>query len=151
MSETPRHNVDFPLDGRLLDSVSDEELVELFDRAPRLHEFSTTKIFRIPKPLVLKGGPNVAASQARNMVFAAESLRLPVSKVHRSFTASVPQSYSDESEDGHFIVMDYIAGSTLEEAYSFVEMVLSKLSDRHDQLARRKAAIAYGLSTGRLL
>ena len=34
---------------------------------------------------------------------------------------------------------------------SFVEMVLSKLSDRHDQLARRKAAIAYGLSTGRLL
>ena len=34
---------------------------------------------------------------------------------------------------------------------SFVEMVLSKLSDRQDEMARKKAAIAYGLSTGRHL
>jgi hypothetical protein len=93
----------------------------LFDRAPRLHHFSTTKIVRISKSLVLKGGPNVAASQARNMVFAAESLLLPVPKVHRSFTASVPQSYSDESEDVHFIVMDYIAGPTVEESWHSLE------------------------------
>lgn len=31
------------------------------------------------------------------------------------------------------------------------EMVLSKLSDRHDEMARQKARIAYGLSTGKYL
>ncbi|KAB5530397.1 hypothetical protein GE09DRAFT_1147837 [Coniochaeta sp. 2T2.1] len=119
--ESVKDNVDFPLDGRLLDPVSDEELVALFHTAPRLHKFSATKIVRISKSLVLKGGPDVAASEARNMVFAAESLRLPVPKVHRSFTASVLQSYSDETEDGHFIVMDYIAGPTVEESWHSLE------------------------------
>jgi hypothetical protein len=33
----------------------------------------------------------------------------------------------------------------------FVEMVLSKLSDRQDEMVRQKARIAYGLSTGRRL
>jgi len=33
----------------------------------------------------------------------------------------------------------------------FAEMVLSRLSDRQDEIVRQKAAIAYGLSTGRHL
>lgn len=55
------------------------------------------------------------------MIFAAEYLHLPVPKVHRTFTASVPQSYSTEYEDGHFIVMDYIAGPTVQEAWPSLE------------------------------
>ena len=119
--ESIRDDVSFPLDDQDLGSVSDEELVRLFNTAPRLHHYSANKIVRISNSLVLKGGPSVAASEARNMSFAAGPLQLPVPKVHRSFTASVPDPYSGGNTDGHFIVMDYIAGPTVEESWPALE------------------------------
>ncbi|KAH8905473.1 hypothetical protein BR93DRAFT_798495 [Coniochaeta sp. PMI_546] len=80
-----------------------------------------TKVVRISKSLVLKGGPTLAAPQARNMIFALETLRLPVPKVHRAFTASVSLLYKSKKTDGHFIVMDYIAGPTVQEAWPSLE------------------------------
>jgi len=139
-----KDNVNFPLDGQVFESVSDEKLVALFNTAPRLHHYSSNKIVRISKSLVLKGGPDVVTSEARNMVFAAESLGLPVPKMHRSFTASVPQSYSTDMVDGHFIVMDYIAGPTVEESWQ------SLGKDARESTARQVADMIKTMQSCRL-
>jgi len=134
----------FPLDDRDFNSVANEELVALFSTAPRLHEFSLNKVVRISKTLVLKGGPSVMPSQAENMIFATELLHLPVPQVRRSFTASVPVPYGNNiTEDGHFIVMDYVAGRTVEESWPALgqdarDSVIQQVADMIEKMQSRR-------------
>lgn len=48
------------------------------------------------------------------MILASQSLHLPVPKVHRTFTADIPDINDKGKVPGHFIVMDYIPGPTVE-------------------------------------
>ncbi|KAF5645177.1 kinase-like (PK-like) [Fusarium sp. NRRL 52700] len=115
----------FPLDERDIASVSDEELLSAFLTAPRLHDYGDIIIPRISKHLVIKGGPGVAKSEAENMKFALETLGLPIPKVHHAFTAEIPED-PDLPEtplvEAHFIVMDYIKGSTIDKSWQSLDM-----------------------------
>lgn len=114
----------FPLYGKDIASVSDEELLSAFLTAPRLHDYGNVIIPRISKHLVIKVGPGVAKSEAENMKFASETLSLPIPKVHRAFTAEIPED-PDLPEtplvEGHFIVKDYIKGSTIDKSWQSLD------------------------------
>ncbi|TVY93562.1 hypothetical protein LAWI1_G003803 [Lachnellula willkommii] len=107
----------FPLNERQLSSVSNQELINMLSTAPKLYEYGAVTIVRLSKYLVLKGGRRVSPSEARNMIFAADSLHLPVPKVHRSFAADIPAIGGISKVKGFFIVMDYISGPTVEECW----------------------------------
>ncbi|KAI0141872.1 kinase-like domain-containing protein [Xylariaceae sp. FL1272] len=104
----------FPLDGQDTSTVAEAQLFKAYSMAPRLHEYGGIKITRASKSLAIKGGLGVSKSEAENMKFAAEVLGLPVPKVHRTFTANIPNMHGSRETTGYFIVMDYIAGSTVE-------------------------------------
>lgn len=53
------------------------------------------------------------------MIFARDVLHLPVPKVHRTFTAAIP--YAGNTIEGHFIVMDYIFGPTVETCWKSLD------------------------------
>ncbi|TVY52708.1 hypothetical protein LCER1_G008554, partial [Lachnellula cervina] len=110
-------NILFPLNERELSSVSNQELINMLSTAPKLHEYGAVTIVRLSKYLVLKGGRRVSPSEARNMVFAADSLHLPVPSVHRSFAADIPAIGGRGKVMGFFIVMDYISGPTVGECW----------------------------------
>ncbi|EXM16104.1 Protein kinase-like domain superfamily [Fusarium oxysporum f. sp. vasinfectum] len=114
----------FPLYGKDIASISDEELLSAFLTAPRLHDYDNVIIPRISKHLVIKVGPGVAKSEAENMKFASETLGLPIPKVHRAFTAEIPED-PDLPEtplvEGHFIVKDYIKGSTIDKSWQSLD------------------------------
>lgn len=92
-----------------LSAVSDQELERLFFTAPKLHEFGAVTVVRLSQSLVIKGGQGVTPSESQNMIFAAESLHLPVPQVHHTFTADLPGLATAGLEKGYFIVMDYDA------------------------------------------
>lgn len=52
----PSPNGAFPLDEVNLDSVMNEALEGFLETAPLLHRFSGTRVVRLSKDLVLKGG-----------------------------------------------------------------------------------------------
>lgn len=56
------------------------------------------------------------------MIFAAESLHLPVPKVHRTFTADIPGISDGQPVNGHFTVMDYVPGPTVEECWDSLDV-----------------------------
>jgi aminoglycoside phosphotransferase (APT) family kinase protein len=89
--------------------------------APKLHEYGGVTIVRLSKSLVVKGGEGVALSESQNMIFAAESLHLPVPRVYRTFTAAIPDNFSGQLVKGHFIVMDYVSGPTVEESWDSLD------------------------------
>ncbi|KAJ9155196.1 Protein kinase-like domain protein [Pleurostoma richardsiae] len=127
-------NFSFPLDESDLSSVSDEKLLEIFLTAPRLHHYGAVRIVRISKTLVIKGGGGVTLAEARNMIFAAETLHLQVPKVHRAFGASIPDSWGDPVQS-HFIVMDYVSGPTVEDCWD------SLSQDERDSVAQQLASM----------
>lgn len=93
----------------------------MFSAGPKLHEYGGVEVVRISKYLVIKGGTGVSPGEPQNMTFAAESLRLPVPKVHRTFTADVPGILDGPHVKGHFIVMDYVPGPTVEECWDSLD------------------------------
>ncbi|KAF4976358.1 hypothetical protein FZEAL_6956 [Fusarium zealandicum] len=111
----------FPLDGRDIILLSDEELLNAHSTAPRLHEYGHVKITRVSKSLVIKGGFAVAKSESENMIFASEFMHLPVPKVHHTFTANIPSAFQTDLVKAYFIVMDYIPGSTLEKYWPWLD------------------------------
>lgn len=86
-----------------------------------MHHYGHVKIARISKSLVIKGGLRVTKSELGNTKFAYEALRLPVPKVHRTFTAQIPDMLKSQDVEGYFIVMDYIAGSTVESCWDSLD------------------------------
>ncbi len=55
------------------------------------------------------------------MAFAAESLHLPVPRVHRTFIADIPALEDGQLVKGHFIVMDYVPGPTVDECWKSLD------------------------------
>lgn len=104
-----------------MSSVSDEQLLQLFDTAPRIHDYGGLRIVRISKTLVLKGGIGVASSESQNMVFAREVFHLAVPRLHRIFQADIPNTGFPGLSKGYFFVMDYIAGPTVEACWGSLD------------------------------
>jgi aminoglycoside phosphotransferase (APT) family kinase protein len=77
---------------------------------------------RLSKSLIIKGGRGVAPSESQNTIFAAESLHLPAPRVYRTFTADIPGFSKGKLVKGNFIVMDYVAGPTVEECWDSLDL-----------------------------
>ncbi|KAF5586979.1 kinase-like (PK-like) [Fusarium pseudoanthophilum] len=111
---------EFPLDERDISSLTDKELLSAYLMAPQLHDYGAVTVSRVSKNHVIKGGPGVAKSEAENMKFAFETLQLPVPKVYRTFTSEIPE-YPGMSTtrliEGHFIVMDYAQGLSIDKTW----------------------------------
>ncbi|KAG5748770.1 hypothetical protein H9Q70_008586 [Fusarium xylarioides] len=120
------NNNTFPLEGRDIASIPDEELLSAFMTAPRLHHYGAVTISRVSKKLVIKGGPGAPRSEAENMKFASEKLQLPVPKVYRTFTSEIPE-YPGMSTtrfiEGHFIVMDYVQGGAIDKNWESYDAI----------------------------
>ncbi|WKT47124.1 hypothetical protein QSH57_012029 [Fusarium oxysporum f. sp. vasinfectum] len=125
----------FPLDGKDIASVSDEELLSAFLTAPRLHDYGAATVSHVSKHHVVKGGPGVAKSEAENIKLALETLGLPIPKVHRAFTADVPED-PDVPEaslvEGHLILMDYIKGSTVDKTWQSLDTATKETVAQQD-------------------
>jgi hypothetical protein len=92
------------------------------------------KISHISKSLVIRGGLRVTKSEYENTKFAYEALRLPVPKVHRAFKTRTPNMSKCRFSERHFIVMDYIAGPTVESCWDSLhdiskESVVQQIAD----------------------
>jgi aminoglycoside phosphotransferase (APT) family kinase protein len=92
-------------------------------------------VVRLSKSLACKGGRGVFPSESQNMIFAAESLSLPVPRVHRTFMADVPGFAKEQLVKAHFIVMDYIPGPTVDECWNSLEV------DQRQSVAGQVAAM----------
>lgn len=57
----------------------------------------------------------------KNIIFASGILHLPLPKVHRAFTAQIPNLSGIVLATSYFIVMDYIAGPTLESCWGSID------------------------------
>jgi serine/threonine protein kinase len=101
----------FPLDGCDLSTISNQELVQILDTAPKLYQYGYTTVVRLSKTLVLKGGANILPSESQNMDFAAQLKGIRVPKVHRSFAIPAPEGALAHAKG--YIVMDYVEGSSL--------------------------------------
>ncbi|KAJ5931214.1 Aminoglycoside phosphotransferase [Penicillium verrucosum] len=71
---------DFPLDGKDLDSITDETLATLLDSAPMLHHLGSTRFH-----LVMKGGGGVLSCEAKTLNFIASKTGIRAPRVHRAF------------------------------------------------------------------
>ncbi|KAL1876359.1 hypothetical protein VTK73DRAFT_9538 [Phialemonium thermophilum] len=114
-------NAAFPLDGIDLSTVSNDELVRLFSEAPKLFDYGTSTVVRLSKSLVMKGGESVTMAEARNMIFATRTLKLPVPAVHRTFAVDTLEPRCAQPVKCQFIVMDYIPGPTVEDCWNTLE------------------------------
>lgn len=79
-------------------------------------------VVRLSKFFAGKSGQGVLPSESQNMIFAAESLHLPVPRVHHAFTADVPGFTEGQLVKAYFIVMDYIPGPTVDECWNSLEV-----------------------------
>ncbi|KAL3428137.1 C6 zinc finger domain protein [Phlyctema vagabunda] len=120
--EAKNDRLSFPLDKLHLSSISDQQLALLFSTAPKLHEYGGVTVVRLSKSLACKGGRGVFPSESQNMIFAAETLGLPVPRVHRTFTADVPGTEEGQLMEAQFIVMDYIPGPTVKECWDSLKV-----------------------------
>lgn len=125
----------FPLDDLELSWISDQELTPLFFTAPKLHDFRVVSVVRLSKTLAAKGGPSISPVEAQNMLFALESLSLPVPKVHRTLMADMSAIANGSSETGFIIVMDYIEGQTVDECWNSLAL------DQQESVVSQIAAI----------
>lgn len=75
---------EFPLDGYDITKVPDETLIELFDTAPLLHDYQGTRIVRLSRTLVLKGGELVRPCEAEIMKLVEVKTSISVPKVSSS-------------------------------------------------------------------
>ncbi|ENH62283.1 hypothetical protein FOC1_g10015251 [Fusarium oxysporum f. sp. cubense race 1] len=101
----------FPLDGKDIASVSDEELLSAFLTAPRLHDYGAVTVSRVSKHHVVKG---------------ADVPEDP----------DVPEASLVE---GHLILMDYIKGSTVDKTWQSLdtatkETVAQQVADTIDKM-----------------
>lgn len=116
----------FPLDDYDLSKVSDETLIALFDTAPILHSYEGTKIVRLSRTLILKGGINARPCEASILGLVAGigegtgSKSIPVPRVHRVLNI--------ETEGVFFgckclLVMDFIDGRSVEACWDNLSQI----------------------------
>ncbi|KAL2823034.1 hypothetical protein BJX63DRAFT_438959 [Aspergillus granulosus] len=101
----------FPLDDMDLDSVSDESIVNLLKSAPILHKLGQTRVVRLSKDLVLKGGGEVLPCEGKVLQLVASRSNIRAPRVHRTL------QFVDETKyfgTMGYVVMDYIDGQPLD-------------------------------------
>ncbi|PLB50381.1 hypothetical protein P170DRAFT_445706 [Aspergillus steynii IBT 23096] len=108
----------FPLDGCDIYQVSNEALTALFNTAPVIHDYQGTRIVRLSKTLVLKGGNCTRPCEANilNLIAEArvrENPIIPVPQVHRVLNIEPEEIYGCKC----LILMDYIEGRTVEKCW----------------------------------
>jgi hypothetical protein len=99
-------------------SASDEALIALYDTAPVIYHFGGTKIVRISRTLVLKGGTSVLPCEAQNMSFASAYTRIPVPTVRRVLNIQHNNGYWSTT---CCIVMDYVQGVCLSDCWATLD------------------------------
>ncbi|KAJ5501771.1 Aminoglycoside phosphotransferase [Penicillium expansum] len=105
----------FPLDGKDLDPVTDETLVALLESAPVLHHLGATKVVRLSRHLVMKGGGSVLPCEAKTLNLVASKTGIRAPRVHRSFQVEDETQYFGTKG---YIVMDFISGQPLDECWT---------------------------------
>ncbi|EAU36807.1 predicted protein [Aspergillus terreus NIH2624] len=104
----------FPLDGKDLNSVSDEALAALLTSAPILHQRGGTTVVRLSNTLVMKGGGNVLPGEAEMLRLLTSRTAIRTPRVYRSFQVKDDTQYFGTTG---FIVMDFIPGQPLDECW----------------------------------
>lgn len=101
----------FPPGGKSIECVSREEIMHAARTAPILHEQRGVAVARVHKDAMLKYGPDVHLSEARNMRLVMESteVRLPI-----LFDA---WKVEDDNEKIVYLLMQYIEGDVLDEKW----------------------------------
>lgn len=105
-----RSGTKFPLDDYDITKVADETLIELFNTAPLLHEYQGTRIVRLSRTLVLKGGEIVRPCEAEIMKLVAANTSISIPKVHRILNIKTGDTWFGCQ---CYFVMDFIEGDTL--------------------------------------
>ncbi|KAJ5150472.1 Aminoglycoside phosphotransferase [Penicillium coprophilum] len=123
---------DFPLDGKDLDSVTDETLVTLLESAPSLHTLGGTKVVRLSRNLVMKGGGTVLPCEAETLKFVASKTSIRVPRVYRTFQVEDETQYFGTKG---YIVMDFIPGQPLDKCWADLP------SDNQRQIATQIADV----------
>lgn len=84
----------------------------------------------------MKGGEDVPPTESENLIFAKETLHLPVPRVYRAFSRdNMPGAGGDRLVKYSFIVMDYLPGSTVEECWDALDQ------DKRESVARQVAGM----------
>ncbi|XXG99051.1 hypothetical protein Hte_005385 [Hypoxylon texense] len=103
-----------------LNQKTDQNLLASFFSSPVIYD-GHDRVMRIPETLVIKGGGQHASQGQAEMQKFAVSVGLPVPTVHRYFSALAPHHHdienTEEIEIRWYIVMDFIPGPTLEQAW----------------------------------
>ena len=105
----------FPLDGKDLNSVTDEALATLLTSSPILHQLGGTTVVRLSETLIMKGGGSVMASEAEMLRLIASRTTIRAPRVYRSFQVKDDTQYFGTSG---YIVMDFIPGQPLDESWN---------------------------------
>lgn len=108
-------NGTFPPDGVNLDNVTNETLEGLLGTAPLLHGLGGTRVVRLSKDLVLKGGGSILPCEAEVRNFIASKPGICAPRVHRSFQIDDDTQYFGTRG---YIVMDFIYGRVLDKCWS---------------------------------
>ncbi|CAG8058019.1 unnamed protein product [Penicillium nalgiovense] len=105
----------FPLDGKDVNSVTDEDLATLLTAAPILHQLGGTTVVRLSETLIMKGGGSVMASEAEMLRLIASRTTIRAPRVYRSFQVKDDTQYFGTTG---YIVMDFIPGQPLDECWN---------------------------------
>ncbi|KAJ5615021.1 Aminoglycoside phosphotransferase [Penicillium hordei] len=108
-------NTSFPLDGKDVNSVTDEALATLLTSAPILHQLGGTTVVRLSETLIMKGGGSVMTSEAEMLRLIASRTTIRAPRVYRSFQVKDDTQYFGTSG---YIVMDFIPGQPLNECWN---------------------------------
>ncbi|QSS58188.1 hypothetical protein I7I51_07611 [Histoplasma capsulatum] len=105
---------EFPLDGYDITKVPDETLIELFNTAPLLHDYQGTRIVRLSRTLVLKGGELVRPCEAEIMKLVEAKTSISVPKVHRVLNIKTQDTFFG----CHcYFIMDFIEGDIIQDCW----------------------------------
>ncbi|KAJ5967169.1 Aminoglycoside phosphotransferase [Penicillium viridicatum] len=105
----------FPLDGKDLNSVTDEALAALLTSSPIIHQLGGTTVVRLSETLIMKGGGSVMTSEAEMLRLIASRTTIRAPRVYRSFQVKDDTQYFGTSG---YIVMDFIPGQPLDESWN---------------------------------
>ncbi|KAJ5981548.1 Aminoglycoside phosphotransferase [Penicillium canescens] len=107
----------FPLDGKDLNSVTDEALVIFLTTASILHQLGGTTVVRLSETLIMKGGGSVMASEAQMLRLIASRTIIRAPRVYRSFQVK-DDTHTQYFGTSGYIVMDFIPGQPLDECWN---------------------------------
>ncbi|TPX12170.1 uncharacterized protein E0L32_007056 [Thyridium curvatum] len=122
-------------------SISKDELILIFRTGPVIYEYGGSKVVRVSDTLVLKAGRGMTPGEAKTQEFAYEQgVRVP--QVHRILKAPLPVGYEDSEEDCWLMLMDFIPGELLEQAWpSLTQEQRLGLTKTIAQLIRRLQSV----------